>query len=221
VVLPGAASPGWSRDRVLAAAAAALAAGAAEVECEQAVRGLDAASELELCARLADGFAEAGFGVAREARYPGDRDRPRRSEGRRCDLVLTADRLPLDEDGRQLGLFAPRTRSAVEDALWLEVKTCAQFVEGGGGNRGYATQLGAPLFRDVRKLASDPRIHHAALLLVLFTAARDVATHDLDAWLALASARALPVGEPRVAHLPIGDRFGNALCTAALFPVAG
>lgn len=211
-------SLGWFAPEVADAIAAALARAVEATEAEQAVRGLDSLDELRLHLVLREGLRAAGYGVHPEARYPSDRGRAKRSEGRRCDLVLTPGRLPLDDEAPQPDLFAAPAACSFEDALWLEVKVVYQHVEG-GPNRGYAGEIGAPLFADVRKLDGDPRIRNAALLVVLFSAGREIADHDLDAWESLARRRGLPLDRPARRHLPIADRLGNALCTAALFPI--
>ena len=73
--------------------------------------------------------------------------------------------------------------------------------------------------RIARRLSSDLKIAHAAVLLILFTADPTVAAHDLGVWAARASAHALPLW-PRVERsLAIGDRVGHRVCTLALWPI--
>ena len=204
---------------VVAAAAAGLARAAAEIELEQAVRGIDTHDELALHPLLAAGLHAAGYGVHREERYPSDRRRARRTEGRRCDLVITPDGLPLVDDRAQPELFAPARACPLHDALWLEVKVIAQFREGGAPNRSYARALTAPVWRDVEKLAADEGIARAAVLVVLFTADVHVADHDLATWCSLGRARGLLFATPEIERVPINDRVGNALCTVAAVPL--
>lgn len=208
----------WSWPELADALAAGLSGAAAEVELEQAVRGLDARSELELHPVLHAGLRAAGYGVHPEQRFPRERGKRRRSEGVRCDMVVTPGGLALEAEAPQLGLFAPRQTMAITDALWIEVKAVAQFHEM-RPNRAYAAALQRPVWKDVEKLASDPQVLHAAVLLILFTADAATAEHDLGVWAGRASLLGLPLW-PRVQRsLPIGDRLGNKLCTLALFPI--
>ena len=196
----------WSWSALADALAAGLARAADGVELEQAVRGLDAWGELELHPVLQAALRDAGHGVFAEQRFPRDRDQRKRSAGARCDLVVTPD------------AAAPLDDAALADALWIEVKVVAQF-QRLGPNRRYARALQRPVWSDVAKLASDPTIVHALVLLVLFTADTTTADHDLDVWRARATERGLHLW-PRVQRsFPIGDRLGNRLCTVALFPV--
>jgi hypothetical protein len=196
----------WSWSALAEALAAGLARAADAIELEQAVRGLDSCGELDLHPVLQAALRDAGYGVFPEQRFPRDRDRRKRSAGSRCDLVVTPDAgTPLDD-------------GALGEALWIEIKVVAQF-RLLGPNRSYARALQAPVWGDVKKLASDPTIVHGLVVLVLFTADAITADHDLDVWRTRASERGLHLW-PRVQRsLPIGDRFGNRLCTVALFPL--
>ena len=210
--------PRWSWQDLADALAAGLERDAAALEAEQAVRGLDAYSELELHPLLLAGLRAGGFGVHPEQRFPRDRIKRRRSEGVRCDVVVTPGGLPLADGESQLGLFVPTRTVGLEDAIWIEVKAVAQFREL-HPNRAYARALQHPVWKDVEKLAGDPAIVHAAVLLIVFTADAAVADHDLGVWAARASMRGLPLW-PRVQRsLAIGDRIGNRRCTLALFPI--
>jgi hypothetical protein len=195
----------WSWEALADALAAGLARAADAIELEQAVYGLDACSELELHPVLHAALRDAGYGVFPEQRFPRDRHRRKRSAGARCDLVVTPDAgTPLDD--------------APGEALWIEIKVVAQFRRL-GPNRSYARALQAPVWNDVKKLASDPMIAHGLVVLVLFTADAVTADHDLDVWRDRATERGLHLW-PRVQRsLPVGDRFGNRLCTVALFPL--
>ncbi|QYU66125.1 hypothetical protein J4558_14085 [Leptolyngbya sp. 15MV] len=125
-------------------ALAALREKALNLDAENAVHGLDAHEELWFHPLLADGFAAAGLGVAREALYPGNvealaRLRARRAQRERCDLVLLprAGARLLDPVARSIErddigttLFAPVAEHlppepsgvAPADAYWMEVK---------------------------------------------------------------------------------------------------
>ncbi len=63
----------WSIADIADAVHAGLAAEAARLDQEQAVRGLDGADELGLHPVVARGLEEAGYGVHREERYPAER----------------------------------------------------------------------------------------------------------------------------------------------------
>lgn len=208
----------WVWEDLADALAEGLRTASADVELEQAVRGLDALVELELHPVLHAALRARGYGVTPEVRFPREQQKRRRSEGSRCDMVLTPGGLPLADATAQLGLFAPRDAVALVDAAWLEVKVVAQHHEE-GPHRAYAYALQHPVWRDIDKLAGDPEIRHAAVLLVLFTEDPAVADHDLGVWASRASMRGLDI-LPRVQRsLLIGDRLGNRACTIALFPL--
>jgi hypothetical protein len=209
----------WSWPAVADALEAGLKRAAEAVELEQAVRGLDSLSELGLHPVLHQGLRDAGYGVHPEQRYPRDRGRRRRSEGSRCDIVLTPEGRPLVGDETQLGLFAPAAPVALADALWIEVKVVAQFREM-EPNRAYEQALQNPVWKDVEKLASDPDLAHAGVLLIVFTADEEIAWHDLDVWAARAQDLGLPLRAREQRSVPIGDRLGHRLCTVALFPLS-
>jgi hypothetical protein len=110
-----------------------------------------------------------------------------------------------------------------EDAFWLEVKVAGQFCYTTGvpgPNRAYASELGRLPAGDIAKLAREPAIRHAALMVILFTADRATADHDLGAFAHRCLDRDLPVQAPSLARLEIADRIGNSLCTVAVVPVA-
>lgn len=208
----------WIWEDLADALADGLRSASADVELEQAVRGLDSRSELELHPLLHDVLRARGYGVAPEVRFPREQLKPRRSEGSRCDMVLTPGGAPLADAPAQLGLFDPGGRFPLEDAAWLEVKVVAQHHES-GPHRAYAYALQHPVWKDVDKLASDPAIRNAAVLLVLFTEDPAVADHDLGVWSSRASLRGLDILPRIVRTFAIGDRLGNRACTIALFPL--
>ncbi|MDC0722294.1 hypothetical protein [Nannocystis bainbridge] len=208
----------WRWDDLADALVAGLGAASAEVELEQAVRGLDARSELELHPVLREGLRGAGYGVTAEVRFPRDRILRRRSEGVRCDMVVTPGGRPLVDPAAQVGLFAPTDAVELVDAAWLEVKVVAQHNER-GPNRAYASALQRPVWKDIDKLAADPHIRHGAAVLVLFTGDAEVAVHDLGVWSSAASLRGLRLMPREQRSVAIGDRLGNRLCTVAVFPL--
>lgn len=207
----------WAFDHLADALVAGLARAEADLAAEQAVHGLDVLRELDVHPLLHAALRTAGYGVAPEQRFPRDRARRRRSEGVRCDMVVTPGGLPLESDAPP-DLFTPRHTIPLTEALWLEVKTVAQH-HPLGPHRNYARALQHPVWKDVRKLADDPQIRHAGVLLILFTQGLAVAEHDLDVWARGARTRGLPISPREQRSLPIVDRVGNTLCTAALFPI--
>ena len=200
------------------AVALGLRAHAAALDAEGAVRGLDALDELGLHPILAEALAAAGCGVHREQRYPADRGKRRRSEGERCDLVLTPDARDLRAPDVAGTLFDDPDATDLEDAFWLEVKTVSQFTPE-GANRSYSSQLLSTVRRDVTKLSKEPGILHAGLLIVLFARDEQVTEHDLDIWHDRCLRRGLPVSVPARRHVPLTDRHGNAVATIAVYPV--
>ena len=190
----------------------------ARVDTEQAVYGLDALEEVALHPILARCLTDAGYGVHREQRYPADRRRRRISEGERCDFALTPDGRTLTQEESRATLFEPDDAVEFEDAFWLECKCVSQFLPG-GPNRSYAAQLLTPVRKDVKKLSKEPGILHGGMLLVMFTATREVAEHDLAAWQDRALQHAMPIESPAIRHIPINDRIGNAHCCVAVFRV--
>lgn len=197
---------------------AGLRAQADRFDLEQAVAGLDALDELKLHPILAASLRDAGYGVFGEERYPGDRAKRIETEGERCDLVLTPGGRELAAPDREPTLFDPPDAVDLGEAFWLEVKIAAQHVAG-GANPAYASHLLSAVTRDVGKLARDPGIAHAALLIVLFADDERTARHDLAAWLDHCLSRGLPVGSPCLRLFPINDRLGNGACAVALHPV--
>ena len=208
----------------LAEIADALAQGLRSAElalrAEQAVHGLDVLDEVALHPHLADALRQAGFGVHREQRYPTARSRRRRSEGDRCDLVVTDEGRALRAPDAVPTLFDPPDAVPLDEAIWLEVKAIPQYLAE-GANRRYAAEILRPPRGDVGKLARDAGIRRAGLVMVLFTADRAVAEHDLAAWSHRAIDRGLMIEAPTVRHVDLLDRIGNRVCTIAVFGVRG
>ncbi|MCC7408285.1 MAG: hypothetical protein IT442_09445 [Phycisphaeraceae bacterium] len=208
----------WSPADIADAVAAGLVLRAADDDDEQAVYGFDALDELGLHTILRHALEEAGYGVHPEQRYPEQRLRPRRSEGKRCDMVLTPDGLPLRDPLVAGTLFDQQPAVDADLAYWLEVKTVAQHQTDGPFAR-YSAELLQPVTQDVKKIWSDPVIRHGGLLLVLFTETQRIAEHDILAWHERCLEKGYPVAAPALRGLPITDRIGNAWCAAALFPI--
>lgn len=182
--------------------------------------------------------------AASAAAFPLPRDRLR------CDLVLThepgqalVDDLVVQKSRRKRVAAASgtlfeaaalsdadrdaarsaRSGAAPEDAFWLEIKLVRQFdlsTGAPGFNRSYASELVGGVTRDLKKLASDPRVHHAGVLLVLFTLDRAVAEHDLGVMLHTVMDRGAPVRSATVRSMDIQDRLGNGMCSLCLVGAA-
>jgi len=210
----------WSPADIVDAVAAGLMERARADDLEQAVYGFDALDELGLHPLVHAAFRGAGYGVWPEQRYPGGWARSRKSEGLRCDVVLTRDGLPLRDPEMKATLFGQQPAADADEAYWLEIKTVAQF-ETSGPFRRYSAELLSPVVEDVKKLAGDEMIRHAGLLLVLLTESREVAEHDLLAWHKRCLDRGYPVAAPAVRGFRITERIGNAWCAAAVFGVRG
>jgi len=208
----------WDAVEIVEAITRHLRARAAAADLEQAVYSIDALDELQLHPLIQTALREAGFGVWPEQRYSADGRRRRKSEGKRCDVVLTPDDLPLLEPDAETTLFADPRAVPLESAFWMEIKTVAQFTTE-GAFVGYSSELLQPVTHDIKKMAKDGMLFHCGLLLVLFTAEKQVAEHDLAAWERRAIERGYGVAPPTARHFAINDRLGNACCSVALFPV--
>lgn len=229
----------WSHEELAEAVAAGLARREESLRREQAVRGLDALSELEMHPVVSQALRDAGLGVWREVPFPGEAGRrARRAERERCDFVLThapdqrvRDPMELlaDLDAAAATLFGatspPEARPGIEpeDAYWLELKTVGQFTYIDGvpvPNRSYASAFTGSLAADLRKLAREKRVHHAGVLLVLFTDERATAEHDLTIALHRCLDRGAEFRSPVVRHVGVADRAGNRSCSVVLVPRA-
>jgi hypothetical protein len=207
----------WSIDRIVDAVERGLELESSRIEEEQSVYGLDSHREVALQTMLATALETAGFGVHREQRYPEYRRCRRASEGQRCDLVLTPRARPLDMPEQAPTLFDPPEAVPLCDAYWLEVKIVAQCRPGGTNHR-YSSTFG-PLRRDIAKLHQHKGIRHRGLLILMFAQDLVVADHDLAVWRAQCDERGLPMGEPSLRAVTLGDRVGNTTCRVGLFPV--
>lgn len=208
----------WNGGEIVDAVTDGLLARARADDAAQEVYSIDALNELGLHPLIQQSLRDAGFGVFPEQRYPGGRGRKRKSEGKRCDVVLTPDSRALMEPDVETTLFEPDDAVVLEAAYWLEVKTVSMFTTEGPFSR-YSAELLAPVSQDIRKLARDPQIYHSGLLLVLFTSDRPTAEHDLHAWEQRVLTRGYPIASPVIRHEPLNDRLGNANMAVALYPV--
>ncbi len=198
---------------------AGLAGQVTQNNLEQSVRGIDTLDEVSLHPILQSALRDAGFGVFPEERFPSDRLKKRRSEGKRCDIVLTPNGRPLASPDSAETLFDPPDAVNLGDAFWLEVKTTAQFTPEGEPNRRYSAELMAPVRRDIDKLAHDPIICHAGILLILFVAESEVAEHDLRVWQQCCIDKGYPIGSPVNREITLSDRIGHKNAAISLIPV--
>jgi len=190
----------------LARAIAELEAG---LRLEQAPHGLDVWDERALQQALAAALAR-DHEVAREVHYPSTAGR-KLSHRARCDLVLTPAGEPLSRGEPLPGLCPP------DRALWLELKVARQRRPGGARDGRYGAQWRNHLAADLRKMADEPRIHDAALIMVVFTEDDATLHRDLDAFESVLIRHDLVTGFRQVRTVPISDRIGHRTCGIALW----
>lgn len=210
----------WQVPDIADAVAAGLSRQARADDAEHAVYGFDARDELGLHPLIQQALSDAGYGAWREQRYPGHWHKTKRSEGLRCDLVLTPEGRALRDQTVKGTLFDTGEAVDAQAAYWLEIKTVAQF-ESSGAFRRYSAELLSPVMKDVKKIWSDGVIQHGGLLIILFTQTQEIAEHDLSVWHERCLRKGFPVGLPAVRGLPINDRIGNGWCSVAVFGVRG
>ena len=188
----------------------------AELRLEQAVYGLDAKDELALHALLAERLT-AHYEVAREVHYPSSWGR-KLTHRQRCDLVLTPKGRPLKLDHTPPTLFDAPNQATAADALWLEVKVACQFREGGVRNVRYGQQWRAAIIEDLRKMEADELIREAGLILIVFNESAEVLDKDLELFENVLAQKEVLAGFRHVRSVPILERMGHRLCTAAVWP---
>ena len=210
----------WQPPDIADAVAAGLVLQAEQDDAEHAVYGFDALDELGLHPVIQRSLVGEGYGAWREQRYPGHWHKTKRSEGLRCDLVLTPDGRPLRDQTVKGTLFDTGEAVDAQAAYWLEIKSVAQYETSGAFKR-YSAELLSPVMKDVKKIWSDGVIQHGGLLIVLFTETQEIAEHDLAVWHERCLRKGFPVGLPAVRGLPISDRIGNNWCSVAVFGVRG
>jgi hypothetical protein len=127
-----------------------------------------------------------------------------RRRGRRCDLVLAAPDVSSETEP--------------ERALWLELKLARQRRTGGDRDPRYAEQWRRQLIADLRKLAAEPRIHAAAIVLIAFTEDEAALARDLDGFESVMIQRGVVAGFRQVRTLPVVDRIGHTLGAIAAWP---
>jgi len=211
---------GWSTAELADMILEGLQQRAQEDDVEQAVYGFDCLDELGLHPLIHQALRAGGYGVWPEQRYPGDWNKRRLSEGKRCDVVVTPSSRPLRNPEVKDTLFDTSDAIDANQAFWLEIKTVAQFEQSGPFRR-YSAELLSPVTEDVKKLWSDEGIGYAGLGLILFTADEEIAKHDLAAWHQRCLERGVGVGVPAIRGFKITERVGNGYCSVAVFGVRG
>jgi hypothetical protein len=189
-----------------------------QLRLEQAVYGLDVRDEREIQQLLASGFLQRKwYEVAREAPYPSTAG-AKRTFRQRCDLVLTPLGRPLQLDYEPATLFDSPNFCPPQQALWLEVKIAYQFREGNIRHTGYGSQWRDAVVNDLRKMESDALIHEAGLLLIVFNENHAVLEKDLELFEDVLMRKEVLAGFRQVRSIPITERIGHTVCTAALWP---
>ncbi len=195
---------------------AALAAAEGELRLEQAVYGLDARDERGLQMLLAERL-KAHYEVNREVHYPSSVGR-KKTHRPRCDLVLSPVGRPLRLDTEPPGLFDSPNYCEPGEALWLEVKVAHQFREGGAHHGGYGAQWRQAVIEDLRKMEAEEPIREAGLALIVFNEDETILHKDLELFEDVMVRKDVIAGFRQVRSVPILDRIGHRLCSAAVWP---
>jgi hypothetical protein len=207
---------------------------------DHAHAGLDAFREIDLHLVVADGLMRCFDVVLREQCLPSTtRERPTRNARERVDFVLLPERKkylydPVDAHKEALRASGTLFKSVAtlpspapnecdpREAMWIEIKCVPQFRYVDGvptPNTKYASEIVHGPSEDVVKLASDPLVHHGAVLVIVFNELEEAGPHDLGMSVRAMIDRDLPVGLPEIEQVSIEDRGGNAWCTLGLIPV--
>ena len=136
----------------------------------------------------------------------------------RCDLVLSPKGRPVRLDRSPPGLFDPPDPCEPGDALWLEVKVAYQFREGGERHTRYGAQWRQAVVKDLQKMAAEPLIREAGLVLVVFNESQAVLDKDLELFEDVLARKEVLAGFRHVRTVPIVERIGHRLCTLAVWP---
>jgi hypothetical protein len=206
----------WIFSNVADRIAEVLARAEADLRLEQAVYGLDSKDERELHAILADGLTQS-FEVAREVHYPSSVGK-KLTHRLRCDLVLTPKGRPLRLDVAPPTLFDSPNLATATEALWLEVKIAYQFREGGVRHGGYGAQWRTNVVEDLQKMEAEPLIKDAGLVLVVFNESNQILNKDLELFEDVLARKEVLAGFRQVRSVPILERMGHRVCTAAVWP---
>ena len=188
----------------------------ADLRLEQAVYGLDAKDELTLHALLAEGLRRH-YEVAREVHYPSSAGK-KLTHRQRCDLVISPKGRSLKLDSAPATLFDAPDLCAPGDALWLEVKVAYQYREGGARHGGYGPQWRGGVVEDLRKMEAEEKIREAGLVLIVFNESSEILEKDLQLFENVLAEKEVLAGFRHVRSVPILERMGHRLCTAAVWP---
>jgi len=188
----------------------------AEIKLEQAVYGIDSLDELSIQALIANGLVQH-YSVAREVHYPSSIGN-KLSNRARCDIVLTPKSHPLRLDSTPPSLFEPTDFTLPTDAFWMEVKCAYQFRTPDERHRGYGEQWRGKVVEDLRKMDADELIRRAGLLLIVFTESNEIVEKDLALFEDILVKKEVLAGFRQTRSIPIIERIGHRVCTAALWP---
>jgi hypothetical protein len=206
----------WDFSTLADRLAGAIHVAEADLRLEQSVYGMDSKTELELQSLLAQALVNH-YEVAREIHYPSTVGR-KLTHRQRCDIVLTPKGQPLKLDIAPPTLFDPVNLCPPDQALWLEVKIAYQFREGGVRHGGYGSQWRSAIVDDLRKMESESLIHHAALVLIVFTESEEILNKDIELFEDVLAQKEVLAGFRQVRSIPILERIGHRLTTLALWP---
>jgi hypothetical protein len=198
----------WNEDNLVELSCAALANATRELDSEDSTRGIDGPNEAEIQQRISETLGSHSVVAIKEARYPAARITEQLNHGKRCDLLLF-------QDSADLELLSQLDADKI--GYW-EIKRVAQFLES-GPNWHYERTLLELLPQDVYKLANDPRIFYAGLLVILFAGIASIGNRDLHTWKYHAMSQGCPIGIPRICDFSSTNRIGNEHAFVALFPI--
>lgn len=231
----------WSFDELAETALDAIACADTRLRDENAVRGLDAIEPDALFAPVIAALGN-GFDTVEDHPLPTPPGTKRRAKtSSRADLVLQQHRVhlggePASSDSASVGaastLFGDggpmpgdaatqTSRAIADDALWLTLHACGQFVtrdDVPSPNTRYLTDLVRTPAKRIRAL-SAAGVDHAGLLLVHFCATEDVARHDLGRAVHRWLDDDLPIRSPVIRVGALDDRIGNAVVAVGAVPV--
>jgi hypothetical protein len=201
----------WHLPTLADEVAAAVAEFEAALRLEQAPHGLDEWDERAWQSALATALRR-DHEVALEAYYPSTAGR-KLSHRPRCDLVLSPPGRPLHQ-----GESLPFDLARPAEALWVELKVARQRAAGDARDGRYGEQLRRNLAADLRKMAAEPQLRAAALLLIAFTEDEATLRRDLGTFEALLARHEVQAGFRQLRVVPIRERIGHHVCGVALWP---
>ena len=90
--------------------------------------------------------------------------------------------------------------------------------EGGSRHGGYGAQWRTGVVEDLRKMDADEKIHEAGLVLIVFNESGEILEKDLQLFEDVLAQKEVLAGFRHVRSVPILERMGHRLCTAAVWP---